>query len=284
MSNVLAVVLALACSGFWAIANVYVQRAGRAVGSLRAMFWAQSAASLGLVLLAVGLEPAPTWPGWVDLGVTAAGSAVGYYAMLTAFSSGTLSGVVPIVTAWSVPATAAGVLWSGDAPSPGQWVGGAMILVGAVGNGVLAERGETSTPRSALAWSALGAVGFGVMAAGTARLRAHVGPVGVVPAIWLVQWGLLAPVMLAKGAGTLRPPARSDWPVVLGMGLFEAAGFVAFTFASRLATMAVVSPPASLSALMTVLYAQAVLGERLGGLRWALIALASLGTLLVAVT
>lgn len=297
VSSLIAVALALVCSAAWAIANVYVQRAGRAVGSLRAMLWAQGVASVALVILAACVEGRPSMPALDDLVITAVGSAIGYYAMLVAFSSGALSAVVPIVTAWSVPAAVAGVVWSGDRPSAVQWVGGAMILVGAVGNGVLAvtthvgledggepgAAGEPSqeTPRSAVLWACAGAVGFGVMAAGTARMRQQLGAVGVVPAIWIAQWALLAPLLLFRS--DLRvPPPRAAWPAVLGMGLFEAIGFVSFTVASRYAPVAVVSPPASLSSLLTVLYGWLMLGEKLGAVRWALVLLAGVGTLVVA--
>ena len=66
------------------------------------------------------------------------------------------------------------------------------------------------------------------------------------------------------------------------MALFEGAGFVCFTFATRLAPVAVVSPPASLSALLTVLYGRVVLREPLSPARWGFIALAALGMLLAA--
>lgn len=287
VSNLLAVTLALVCSAAWGIANIYVQRAGRAVGSLRAMLWAQGIASIGLIVIAASVEGRPSMPALDDLVITAVGSAIGYYAMLVAFSSGALTAVVPIVTAWSVPAAVAGVLWSGDRPSVVQWVGGAMILVGAVGNGVLAvnapveqDQGQR-TPRSAVLWACAGAVGFGVMAAGTARLRLQLGEVGVVPAIWVAQWALMAPILLFR-ADLRVPPPRTAWPAILGMGLFEAVGFVSFTVASGYAPVAVVSPPASLSSLLTVLFGWLVLGERLGAARWALVLLAGAGTLVVA--
>ena len=281
-----AVLLALGCSALWGVANVYVQRAGRAVGALRAMFWAQSVGAVGLFaiagLVAALTGVAPVAPGLSDLAITAAGSAVGYYGMLLAFESGTLTGVVPLVTAWSVPAAFVGVVWSGDRPTGAQWLGSALIVLGALGNGVLASRPEPNaapapvTPRSALLWAAVGAVGFGVMAAGTARMRESLGPVAVIPTIWSAQWVLLYPVLLFR-PDVRTPPPRAAWPAVLGMGLFEASGFLAFTLASRLAPVAVVSPPASLSSLLTVLYGWLMLGESLGWARWAFVLLAVVG-------
>ncbi len=281
MSTAFAVLLALCCSALWAVANVYVQRAGRSLGGLRAMFWAQGAASVGLVAFSACFEPTPTMPPWSDLTITAAGSAVGYYAMMVAFATGTLGGVVPIIAAWAFPAAVVGVLWSGDRPTGVEWVGAGMILVGVVGNGAIPAAGPREPVKLApMLWAAAGAVGFGVMVAGTARLRTHLGPIGVIPAVWAAQWVLLSPVVAVRRE-IVRPPSSVQWPMVLGMGLFEATGFVAFTVASRFAPVAVVSPPASLSSVLTVLYASAVLGERAGPLRWALVVLAAVGTIVV---
>jgi len=279
----IAVLLALSCSVSWALANVYVQRAGLALGSLRALLYAQGLGCVLLLPLAWALDGPRAWPSAVDLGITAVGSAVGYYAMVVAFAMGSLSGVVPMITAWAVPAAIAGVLWTGEWPTGAQAVGGAMILVGAIGNGALAPAEgatDTATGRRALAWAAASAVGFGVMVAGTARLRPALGVIGVVPGVWIAQWALLAPVLLRRDVRAW--PPRSAWPAIFGMAMFESVGFVAFTLATRLAPVAVVSPPASLSSLLTVVFANRVLREPLSPARWMLVLLAAIGTVVVA--
>ena len=279
----LAVLLALSCSVSWALANVYVQRAGIALGSLRALLYAQGLGCLLLLPLALAFDGPRAWPSTVDLGITAVGSAVGYYAMVVAFAQGSLSGVVPMITAWAVPAAIAGILWTGEWPTGAQAFGDALILVGAIGNGALAparEPTEASTGGRALAWAAASAVGFGVMVAGTARLRPALGVIGVVPGVWIAQWALLAPVLLCRDVRGW--PPRSAWPAVFGMAMFESAGFVAFTLATRMAPVAVVRPPASLSALLTVVDANRVLREPLSPLRWVLVLIAAVGTVVVA--
>ncbi len=275
-----AVLLALFCSVLWALGNVYVQRASVALGGLRAMFWSQLVGTAVLIPLALWLEDRPVAPLASDLAITAVGSALGYYGMVVAFSEGALSGVVPLVTAWAVPAAIVGVLWSGEAPGLGQGVGGVMILVGAVGNGVLAPKVHGEGSRRALLWAAAGALGFGVMVAGTARMRDQLGAIGVIPSVWIAQWVLLAPLFTRRDLRGL--PARGQWPAVLGMAFFESFGFVAYTLATRMAPVAVVSPPASVSSLLTVLYANVVLREPLTPARWGLVLLAAAGTLLVA--
>ncbi len=281
----LAVLLALSCSVFWSLANVYVRRASLAVGNLRAMFWAQGIGSAVLFPLSCWLEGWPHFPAWTDLAVTAVASCFGYYGMSVAYTRGALTVVVPIVTAWSVPAAVVGVLWSGDTPSQGQWVGGALIVAGALGNSVLAsapgDSSRSGVPVAAMLWAAASAIGFGVMVAGCARMRGDLGAIGVIPAAWMAQWVVLAPLLLLRREIGV-PPPLSAVPVVAGMALFEGAGFVCFTFATRLAPVAVVSPPASLSALLTVLYGRVVLREPLSPARWGFIALAALGMFLAA--
>ena len=281
----LAVLLALLCSVFWSLANVYVRRASLAVGNLRAMFWAQGIGSAVLFPLSCWLEGWPRFPSWTDLAITAVASCFGYYGMSVAYTRGALTVVVPIVTAWSVPAAVVGVLWSGDTPSQGQWIGGALIVAGALGNSLLAnapgDSSRSGASGAAMLWAAASAIGFGVMVAGCARMRSDLGAIGVIPAAWMAQWVVLAPLLLIRrDIGS--PPPLSALPAVAGMALFEGAGFVCFTFATRLAPVAVVSPPASLSALLTVLYGRVVLREPLSPARWGFIALAALGMFLAA--
>jgi uncharacterized membrane protein len=211
----IAVLFALACSTFWALANVYVQRAGRALGSLRALLYSQGIGSAVLLPFAWTFDAPLSAPALPDLVLTAAGSALGYYAMMEAFARGSLSGVVPMITAWAVPAAVAGVMWTGEWPGVQAAIGGAMIVVGAVGNGLLAPvpDGQRGTDRVALGWAAASALGFGVMVAGTARLRPALGDVGVVPAVWLAQWLLLLPLLLRT---QVVGEARRERVVVVG--------------------------------------------------------------------
>lgn len=281
----IAVALGLCCSALWAGANVAVHRASLALGNLRAMLWAQLIGSAALVPVAWALEGAPHPPAWTDLLITAAASALGYYGMIAAFASGALTAVVPVVTAWAAPAAVVGMVWSGDTLHPAQLAGGGLVLLGALGNSVLATRGAPdevrATPPSAVLWAVGGALGFGVMAAGTARLQPALGALGVIPAVWLAQWGLLLPLVAVR-PDVRTPPPRGLLPVVAAMALLEGGGFVCFTVAARFAPVAVVSPPASLSSIVTVVYGWAVLRERLTPARWACVALVAAGMGVVA--
>lgn len=278
------VCLALVCSVTWGIANVFIQRAARSTGELRSLLWAQAIGSAVLLPLGIALDGVPVVVVEGSLvgavAVTAAASALGYYGMMRAFRQGSLGAITPIVTAWPIAAAVAGIVWLGERPTGYQALGAALVILGAAGNGALSRGGDwRGSRRDAILWAAASALGFGVMTAGVAWLRPRVGDLTVIPLVWGAQWVLLTPV-IARSPELLRPPG--DWPPILGMAAFEAIGFVAFSFATRFAPVAVVSPPASLSTLLTVGVSALVLGERISAGRWGLVVLAVLGTVLIA--
>jgi drug/metabolite transporter (DMT)-like permease len=275
----LAVSLALSCSVTWGIANVFIQRAARELGDLRALLWAQLVGCALLVPVGLLWDGPPTTVDGLALGITAVGSAFGYYGMMRAFRIAPLGAITPVVTSWPLFATAAGILWLGERPGRLQLLGGLLVVVGAAGNGALARGGAWLGSRAeAFSWGAASAVGFGIMTAGVARLRPDVGELTVIPLVWGTQWMVLAPV-LAGSTNALTPPRA--WASVVGMAVFEAVGFVAYSVATRYGPVSLVSPPASLSALLTAGMSALLLGERVGAVRWLLIGTAVAGTVLL---
>lgn len=273
-----AIALGLFTSLAWAGANVFVQRAGRSLGALRAMFWSQFLGALILVPAAMAFEPWPANISWVALGFSCLGSAVGYFAMLRAFELGPIGAITPVIASWAVPATLIAMML-GERPTWPVLAGAFLVILGAAVNGALARGGEWRAPLPvAYSWALAGSVGFGVMVAGMGQLGGQIGPVGVVPLVWAGQWVLLAPFILYAPT-TLRPPA--DWSNVLGMAVLEASGFVAYAWALRVGSVAVVSPPASLSSIMTVLFSAIWLGEKLGWARWLSVVGATAGLVLM---
>lgn len=276
----IAILLALGASVAWAGANVYIQRTARELGSLRGMLWAQILGTVVMVPAALLVDGAPSMPPLGALLLTGLGSAAGYYGMLRAFEDGPLSVVTPVLASWALPAAAIGVLWLGEAPRAVQIAGALCVIAGAAGNGALTTGGEwRADPRRTLGWAVVGAVGFGLMAAGIAAVRPFLGAVGVIPAVWLVQWLMLLPLLLRSPA-VFHPPVR--WPNVAAMAALEALGFGLYSGATALAPVSVVSPPASVAAVVTVLYAATAMGERVGALRWACVGLVTGGTVLLA--
>jgi drug/metabolite transporter (DMT)-like permease len=93
------------------------------------------------------------------------------------------------------------------------------------------------------------------------RLVPVFGAVGVVGVVYLADMVLGLPLAFAFRIPLGRPTGRAWLPVFLA-GLFETAGFVCITVASRFAPLALVSPLSSLAAPITVMYAWIVLRER----------------------
>jgi len=103
------IVMGLLASASWACANVFIQRASRALGPFRALVWALFSGGLALLPVALALDHrtmplAAPLTGWLIVAPLAA--VVAYTSMFFAFERGRLSVVVPIMSSWSVIATA----------------------------------------------------------------------------------------------------------------------------------------------------------------------------------
>lgn len=102
------ILFGLGASACWGLANVAVQSAGRAIGSLRGLLWAQ-VVGIGLALLGSwALGERPVWPTAADgvwIGVAGVASLGGYGCLFYAFEHGRLSLAVPIISSWAVLAS-----------------------------------------------------------------------------------------------------------------------------------------------------------------------------------
>jgi drug/metabolite transporter (DMT)-like permease len=262
------VLLGLGASACWALANVAVARAGKRVGSIRALLWAQlsgaAMAAVGALLLDQRSAPVSgAVAGW--LAVAGAAALLGYVCLFYAFEHGRLTIAVPIMSSWAVISAALSIVVFGEQLGRAQLAGGAAVVAGALvvsryAQGEVSRGGDGPAPRWLLA-SFGAALGFGVLIPVMARLVPAFGSVGAVAVVYLADIVLGLPVALILGIG-LRPPAGREWLPVLAAGLFETAGFACITLGARFAPLALVSPFASLASALTVAYAWAVLRER----------------------
>ena len=262
------VLLGLGASACWALANVGVARAGRAIGSVRALLWAQLAGAGMAAIGSVAIDE-PHWSlaaslgGWIA--VAGVSALVAYASMFYAFEHGRLTVAVPIMSSWAVIAAALSMALFGERLGGAQIAGGAAVLAGAlvVSRFAQAESArQTGGARSPWLIAAGGAaVGFGVLIPAIARLVPAFGSVGSVGVVYVADLILGLPLALAFRIG-LRPPPAAAWPAVLAAGFFETAGFACITIGSRVAPLALVSPFASLASALIVLYAWTILRER----------------------
>ncbi len=259
--------LGLSASASWALANVVVQRAGRSVGALPALFWALLA---GIGLSAAGsalldtraLVPSAAVAGW--LAVAGAAGLLAYVCLFYAFEHGRLTLAVPIMSSWAVLSSGLSIALFGERLSAGQLGGAACVIAGAVVVARQAQgRGEASPSvrRGWLPASFGAAVGFGVLMPAMRRLAPVFGSVGTAGAVYAAALVLALPLALAFRVRLPVPP-RSAWSFILLSGLFETLGSVCITMGARRAPLAIVSPLASLASAFTVAFAWAVLHER----------------------
>jgi drug/metabolite transporter (DMT)-like permease len=262
------ILMGLGASACWAVANVAVARAGRSIGSVRALLWAELSGCV-MAAIASALFDQRTAPlsgpvaAWLALAGVAA--LVGYGCMFYAFEHGRLTIAVPIMSSWAVIAAGLSIAVFGERLGRTQVVGGAVVLAGAL---VVSRYAQAEGARSAggvtprWLFGAVGAsFGFGVLIPLMGRLVPAFGAVGAVGAVYAANIAIGLPLALMFGLG-LRPPSGAAWLPVLAAGLFETAGFACITVGSRFAPVALVSPFASLASAITVAYAWTVLRER----------------------
>ncbi|HMF44427.1 MAG TPA: DMT family transporter [Polyangia bacterium] len=264
------VLLGLGASACWALANVAIARAGRSLGSLRALLWSQLVGA-GLAALASAAVEQPNLTlhalavrgGWI--GVACASSLLAYVCMFYAFEHGRLTIAVPIMSSWAVIAAAISLVLFHERLGRAQLGGAAAVIAGAlvVSRYAQAESARASggsKPRWLFA-AAGAAIGFGVLIPAIARLVPAFGSIGAIGVVYVGDIVLGLPLALAFRIA-LKSPAGAAWLPVLAAGLFETAGFVCITVGSRFAPVALVSPFASLASALTVLYAWTLLRER----------------------
>jgi drug/metabolite transporter (DMT)-like permease len=262
------VLMGLGASACWAVANVAVARAGRSIGSVRALLWAELCGCIMAAIASALFDqrsapvsgPIAAW-----LAVAGVAALVGYGCMFYAFEHGRLTFAVPIMSSWALISAALSMVVFGERLGRTHALGGAIVLAGAL---VVSRYAQAESARAAggatprwLFGAAGAAVGFGVLIPLMGRLVPTFGAVGAVGAVYVANIALGLPLALAFGLG-LRPPSGADWLPVLAAGLFETAGFACITIGSRFAPVALVSPFASLASALTVAYAWTVLRER----------------------
>jgi len=263
--------LGLAASASWALANVVVQRAGRSAGAVPALFWAllcgvAISASGSAAFDPRGLPFSPAAAGW--LAVAGVAGLTAYACLFYAFEHGRLTLAVPIMSSWAALASGLSLAMFDERLSAPQLGGGAAVVVGAMvvarfsqgAPGTEAAPAGARIPRWLLA-SFGAALGFGVLIPVIRKLSPVFGELRTISVVYAADILLGLPLGRLYRIPLGPPRGRQWWPVVLA-GLFETAGFACITFGGRLAPLAVVSPLASLAAALTILYAWIVLGDR----------------------
>jgi drug/metabolite transporter (DMT)-like permease len=295
---ILGVLLALLTSVSWAFGNVFVQKSGRAIGTVRATLWALVVGGTAAGVLSLALETRQQPISASVLAWTAAAGLAGllaYGCLFYAFEHAPLTLAVPVVSCWCLIAGLLSFAVFGERPGALPLVGASIVLAGvllvSLGAGVSSVNrggpGGASTARmggrGALVIALGAALGFGVMVPALTQVAGVWGPLGATAVVYFVVVALGLPVALVSGID-VRPPPRAAWGLVLATGCSETLGFVCLALARHFAPMTVVTPVSSLAATLTVLYAWLVLDERPPRLAAAGAALACAGVVMLSIT
>jgi drug/metabolite transporter (DMT)-like permease len=276
---VLAVALALTSSVVWGTADFLGGVFTRRLRLAPVLVVSQLA---GLVLLAAATAITGELDAHAFAGGLAAGAcgAAGIAAFYRALATGTISIVSPVSACGAiVPVVLA--LAQGERPGALALGGCAVALAGAVLASVHEYAGSAPAARSSVLLAGTAAFGIGgfLYFIGHAVRGGH-----ALPALFGSRSASLA--LLAAGVlatrSSVRMPQR-EIPAVAGIGLLDVAANALFAAAATRGYLSIVSVLGSEYPVVTVILAQALLGERVSRPQAAGIALALLGVAVVAV-
>jgi drug/metabolite transporter (DMT)-like permease len=272
--SALAVVLALASSATWGIADFAGGLLSRRLPTIPVTVISQ-AAGFAALLVAVAIAGGGLDGRSLAIGIAAGfGGGIGLAAFYKALSLGTMSIVSPIVACGAVVPFAIAVA-TGERPSGLAITGAAIALTGAVLASTEERRSTDANRTRAVAIAVLAAVALGLF---TYFLGLGSRDGSALSTLFGARIGSLA-ILLSLALGTrssLRIGRRWLLPVA-AVGLCDVAANVLFALASTHGLLALVSVLGSLYPVMTVLLAFAILHERLTRVQIAGISIALAG-------
>jgi drug/metabolite transporter (DMT)-like permease len=272
--SALAVVLALASSATWGIADFAGGLLSRRLPTIPVTVISQ-AAGFAALLAAVAIAGGGLDGRSLAIGIVAGfGGGVGLAAFYKALSLGTMSIVSPIVACGAVVPFAIAVV-TGERPSGLAITGAAIALTGAVLASTEERRATDANRARAVAIAVVAALALGLF---TYFLGLGSRDGSALSTLFGARIGSLA-ILLSLALGTrssLRVGRRWLLPVA-AVGLCDVAANVLFALASTHGLLSLVSVLGSLYPVMTVLLAFAILHERLTRVQIAGISIALAG-------
>jgi drug/metabolite transporter (DMT)-like permease len=268
--------LGLGAALCWGLTDVSGALAGRRVGSLRALAFAQLLSVGVLVLVILGSPGLARWdlaalPAAAALGVAAA---VAYLSFFTALRIGPITVVSPVVAAYGGLVVVLAVALRGESLTQIQAGGAAIATFGVILTGLSFEDGLRGIrlvgPGVPFAIVAL--VAFALVTVGLAGPIEHTGwlaaitwsRVGSVAAVWLVFAVVVVarPRIAAPLVASSEPATRGAIVPIVLAGVLDIVGFVSFAIGLEVADTWLVGLASSFGPAVAVLVAFAILGER----------------------
>jgi drug/metabolite transporter (DMT)-like permease len=272
------IVLALAASLSWGIADFVGPVKARVLGTLRVLIYAQVAGFVGIaILLAVKRAPVPGPEVLLAIPASLSGT-LGLYAYYRGVIAGAVSIVAPVAGASAVIPVIIGIA-TGDRPGPLPFVGILCALFGVA----LASREPGDNDRrlaAGVGLALLAAVGFGFYFP-FMHVAGNEDPWWASMIFRGFSTALVAIAVLAR-----RPPlhlGRTDLAVVILVGLGDMMGNLLFAASSGHGLVSVTSVLASLYPIVTIVLARIVLREHVASIQRVGVVLTLTGVALISV-
>jgi drug/metabolite transporter (DMT)-like permease len=272
------IVLALAASLSWGIADFVGPVKARVLGTLRVLIYAQVAGFVGIaILLAVKRAPVPGPEVLLAIPASLSGT-LGLYAYYRGVIAGAVSIVAPVAGASAVVPVIIGIA-TGDRPGPLPFVGILCALFGVA----LASREPGDNDRrlaAGVGLALLAAVGFGFYFP-FMHVAGNEDPWWASMIFRGFSTALVAIAVLAR-----RPPlrlGRTDLAVVILVGLGDMMGNLLFAASSGHGLVSVTSVLASLYPIVTIVLARIVLREHVASIQRVGVVLTLTGVALISV-
>lgn len=277
----MAAVLALLSSVMWGTADFL---GGTASRKFKVPVVTGLSQFIGLIFAAMIATALGAWNAPLDYVpwaiVASIAGAAGLMAYYAALASGTMGVVSPIAALGVLVPLVAGIV-GGDQPSPAQWVGIVLALVGVT----LASGPEVSGASGArpviLAVVAAGLFGISLLAIAVGARTSVIMTMTGMRIVTVTLFGIALLVALARGSRPLTG-AADGWAMIVTIGIFDVAANLLFGEASTRGMLALVAVLGSVYPVVTVLLAAILHGERLRPVEYAGIAVAFVGVALVA--
>ncbi|MBA3365859.1 MAG: DMT family transporter [Actinobacteria bacterium] len=254
-----AVVLALAASLSWGVADFFGGLKSRSLGVLPVMLIAQTAGTAVIAVVVSAHAERPNGAAVLLAAPAALAGTLGIFAFYRGMAVGAMSIVAPIAGVSAVIPVAVGVL-TGDRPSPLQALGIAFALLGVA----LAAREPGDSARTGRVAAGVGLALFA--AAGFGLYFPVMYEAARVDVLWAVLvFRLTSTALVASAFLAVRPRLelrRSDVAATAAIGVLDTGATLLFAAAATSGLVSLVSVLASLYPVVTIVLARYVLEER----------------------
>lgn len=255
----MAALFALGGALFWGVGDFLGGFATKRVAVVAVLALSQAAGLAGVAAwVALARDP---FPGVVELlpgALAGAAGVVGLAALYRGLAIGAMGIVAPISASYPAVALAVDAV-QGITPSALQWTGVVLILAGVV---AVSREPRTGGGRMAtgVGLALVASLSFGTFVVGIDAAADE-------SAAWAVGTARSTSVAIALAAAlvtatSLRPP-RALLPLILVVGIFDAAANVLVALGTTRGSAGIVAVLSALYPLVTIALARAVLGERL---------------------